>query len=91
MAGGVFAGNGQVKEYGGKLTASVIITCVVAASGGLIFGYDIGISGSSISTHLFSSVFHVMSFFFFFFPSFSSLLEEVESCRREFLALGLEF
>ncbi|KAM7253089.1 hypothetical protein ACFE04_025707 [Oxalis oulophora] len=28
-----------------KLTASVVITCIVAASTGLIFGYDIGISG----------------------------------------------
>ncbi|KAJ8625698.1 hypothetical protein MRB53_034228 [Persea americana] len=45
MAGGAFAVNGEGKEYGGKLTVSVIITCIVAASGGLIFGYDIGISG----------------------------------------------
>ncbi|KAL3514139.1 hypothetical protein ACH5RR_026856 [Cinchona calisaya] len=29
----------------GKITAAVVITCIVAASGGLIFGYDIGISG----------------------------------------------
>jgi sugar porter (SP) family MFS transporter len=29
----------------GKITASVVITCIVAASSGLIFGYDIGISG----------------------------------------------
>ncbi|KNA22138.1 hypothetical protein SOVF_036640 [Spinacia oleracea] len=29
----------------GKITATVVLTCVVAASGGLIFGYDIGISG----------------------------------------------
>ncbi|XP_077224810.1 sugar transport protein 5-like [Tasmannia lanceolata] len=28
-----------------RLTALVIISCIVAASGGLIFGYDIGISG----------------------------------------------
>ncbi|XP_050207582.1 sugar transport protein 5 [Mercurialis annua] len=29
----------------GKITVSVLITCIVAASSGLIFGYDIGISG----------------------------------------------
>lgn len=28
-----------------QITAAVVITCIVAASGGLIFGYDIGISG----------------------------------------------
>ncbi|KAM7257403.1 hypothetical protein ACFE04_013144 [Oxalis oulophora] len=28
-----------------KITSSVVITCIVAASSGLIFGYDIGISG----------------------------------------------
>lgn len=32
-------------EYPGKLTPFVLVTCVVAAMGGLIFGYDIGISG----------------------------------------------
>lgn len=45
MAGGAFVANGPATDYGGKLTASVLITCLVAASGGLIFGYDIGISG----------------------------------------------
>ncbi|XP_028771806.1 sugar transport protein 5-like [Neltuma alba] len=31
--------------FDGKITLSVVITCIVAASSGLIFGYDIGISG----------------------------------------------
>ncbi|ESR43942.1 hypothetical protein CICLE_v10013350mg [Citrus x clementina] len=35
-------GNGRV--YPGYLTPFVAITCIVAAMGGLIFGYDIGIS-----------------------------------------------
>ncbi|XP_078166088.1 sugar transport protein MST1-like [Carex rostrata] len=39
------AGNGAAVAHGGSLTWSVVITCIVAASGGLIFGYDIGISG----------------------------------------------
>ncbi|KAI4304323.1 hypothetical protein MLD38_039853 [Melastoma candidum] len=33
------------KEYPGNLTPYVVVTCVIAAMGGLIFGYDIGISG----------------------------------------------
>lgn len=35
------------KEYPGKLTPFVTVTCIVAAMGGLIFGYDIGISGTT--------------------------------------------
>ncbi|GLT75552.1 hypothetical protein SLA2020_472690 [Shorea laevis] len=31
-------------EYPGKLTLYVLVTCIVAAMGGLLFGYDIGIS-----------------------------------------------
>lgn len=31
-----------------KITAAVVMTCVVAASSGLIFGYDIGISGYNL-------------------------------------------
>ncbi|XAR62162.1 hypothetical protein NMG60_11016803 [Bertholletia excelsa] len=45
MAIGGFAVDGSVGGFAGGITASVVITCVVAASGGLIFGYDIGISG----------------------------------------------
>lgn len=46
MAGGAFAVDGPVTGFNGKITASVVITCIVAASSGLIFGYDIGISGA---------------------------------------------
>ncbi|KAG6535999.1 sugar transport protein MST1-like isoform X1 [Zingiber officinale] len=46
MAGEGFSlDQGPADDYGGRLTASVIVTCLMAASGGLIFGYDIGISG----------------------------------------------
>ncbi|KAK9181530.1 hypothetical protein WN944_024667 [Citrus x changshan-huyou] len=31
--------------YNGKVTPFVVLSCLVAATGGLIFGYDIGISG----------------------------------------------
>ncbi|KAK9983351.1 hypothetical protein SO802_032876 [Lithocarpus litseifolius] len=43
-AGG-FAVIGAGSDFKGKITVSVLITCIVAASSGLIFGYDIGISG----------------------------------------------
>lgn len=33
------------REYNGKMTSIVILSCMVAATGGIIFGYDIGISG----------------------------------------------
>lgn len=46
MAGGGFVSDGGGKQYEGRVTAFVIITCIVAATGGLIFGYDIGISGN---------------------------------------------
>jgi hypothetical protein len=50
MAGGAVANAGGGKDYPGKLTMFVLLACIVAATGGLIFGYDIGISGKS-STH----------------------------------------
>jgi hypothetical protein len=41
----VSTGAGQGKEYPGGLTLYVLLTCAVAATGGLVCGYDIGISG----------------------------------------------
>ncbi|XP_027362594.1 sugar transport protein 1-like [Abrus precatorius] len=48
---GAFIGDGPSggKNYPGKLTFRVFVTCVVAAFGGLIFGYDLGISGGVTS------------------------------------------
>ncbi|KAM7255347.1 hypothetical protein ACFE04_020588 [Oxalis oulophora] len=51
--------NGE-KAYPGNLTWYVIITSIVGAMGGLIFGYDIGISGGVTSMN---------SFLIKFFPS----------------------
>ncbi|KAK4722405.1 hypothetical protein R3W88_012638 [Solanum pinnatisectum] len=47
MAIGGMADDGQDSNnrFNGKITSAVIITSIVAASGGLIFGFDIGISG----------------------------------------------
>jgi hypothetical protein len=33
--------------YSGRVTPFVVLSCVVAGSGGVLFGYDLGISGSS--------------------------------------------
>lgn len=49
MAGGSMAPTGvseeRAAEYKGRVTGYVIITCLVGAVGGSLFGYDIGISG----------------------------------------------
>ncbi|KAG6692501.1 hypothetical protein I3842_10G117700 [Carya illinoinensis] len=47
--GGVPADGVPGKVYTGKLTPFVTVTCIVAATGGLIVGYDIGISGGVTS------------------------------------------
>lgn len=57
MAGGSFAPAGVAKDraeqYQGRLTAYVVFACIVAAVGGSLFGYDIGISGTSYAFDLF--------------------------------------
>ncbi|XP_042510593.1 sugar carrier protein A [Macadamia integrifolia] len=64
MAGGTLGPAGVAKEraqqYQGKVTSYVVIACLVAAVGGSIFGYDIGISGGVTSMD---------SFLLKFFPS----------------------
>jgi hypothetical protein len=47
MGGGVIVSS-HGKDYPGKLTSKVLVTCIVASMGGLIFGYDLGISGNNI-------------------------------------------
>jgi len=49
MAGGNIITNGSGKDYPGELTFRVFFVCVIAAFGGLIFGYDLGISGIHIN------------------------------------------
>lgn len=49
MAGGGFStapANGVVFEA--KITPLVIVSCIMAATGGLMFGYDVGVSGMNI-------------------------------------------
>nr|XP_011464141.1 PREDICTED: sugar transport protein 13-like [Fragaria vesca subsp. vesca] len=42
------AANGG-KEFEAKITPLVVSSCLMAASGGLMFGYDVGISGGVTS------------------------------------------
>lgn len=46
--GGGVVSQGEVKHYDGRTTFFVLLTCVLAASGGLMFGYDVGISGTDM-------------------------------------------
>ena len=53
----------EEKKYGGKVTPLVLVICLVAATGGLIFGYDVGVTGL---IHTLSSccIYHAWTFFF---------------------------
>jgi hypothetical protein len=45
--GPVVAGSGgDGRQYGGRITVFVVLSCVTAAMGGAIFGYDLGTSGT---------------------------------------------
>lgn len=45
MAGGGFATSAGGGQFEAKITPIVIISCIMAATGGLMFGYDVGVSG----------------------------------------------
>lgn len=91
MAGGSFTAGGAVdkeraEQYKGRVTAYVIIACIVAATGGSLFGYDIGISGLS-SIHALKSrtsmVFYLFPRFRLFFISYSELKTQMAyGCYR---------
>ncbi|XP_010449055.1 PREDICTED: sugar transport protein 12-like [Camelina sativa] len=53
---GIIIGD-EKKEYPGYLTPYVTMACIVAAMGGLIFGYDIGISGGVTTMESFQKEF----------------------------------
>ncbi|XP_047310138.1 sugar transport protein 13 [Impatiens glandulifera] len=48
MAGGGFAAQSG-SHFEAKITPIVIISCIMAATGGLMFGYDVGVSGGVTS------------------------------------------
>ncbi|ESQ55229.1 hypothetical protein EUTSA_v10024986mg [Eutrema salsugineum] len=80
---GIVIGDGK-REYPGKLTPYVTVTCIVAAMGGLIFGYDIGISGGVTTMESFQKK---------FFPSVyekqQSDHESSKYCRFDSISLTL--
>ncbi|XP_055813498.1 sugar transport protein 13 [Solanum dulcamara] len=50
MAGGGFSTSGDGgTHFEAKITPIVIISCIMAATGGLMFGYDVGVSGGVTS------------------------------------------
>ncbi|GAY62572.1 hypothetical protein CUMW_218890 [Citrus unshiu] len=49
MAVGLAISSEGGQDYNGKITSFVVLSCIVAATGGLIFGYDLGISGGVTS------------------------------------------
>ncbi|WVZ12272.1 hypothetical protein V8G54_016802 [Vigna mungo] len=49
MAGGGFTSGAGGVEFEAKITPIVIISCIMAATGGLMFGYDVGVSGGVTS------------------------------------------
>ncbi|PON36600.1 Sugar/inositol transporter [Trema orientale] len=64
--GGIVVSNVGRNYDGGGINAFVVVTCLVAAMGGLIFGYDLGISGGVTSMEpflkrFFPSVYKKMS------------------------------
>uniref|UniRef100_A0ACD5UC31 Uncharacterized protein n=1 Tax=Avena sativa TaxID=4498 RepID=A0ACD5UC31_AVESA len=72
MSRGGFAAADRAHGYGGgSVTISVVVTCLMAASCGLIFGYDIGVSGG---------VTQMQSFLEKFFPE---VLTEMKGAKRD--------
>ena len=53
MAGGSFVSSENGRQYESKITMYVLVTCFVAAMGGLLFGYDLGITGGVTSMETF--------------------------------------
>ncbi|KAJ0973601.1 hypothetical protein J5N97_015566 [Dioscorea zingiberensis] len=49
MAGGLSVSAGSGTQFEAKITPIVIISCIMAATGGLMFGYDVGVSGGVTS------------------------------------------
>ncbi|XXG39121.1 hypothetical protein AAC387_Pa01g0165 [Persea americana] len=55
----------NVREYQGRITKFMLLSCIVASSCGLMFGYELGISGGVTSMNVFLEK---------FFPSMTDIL-----------------
>ncbi|CAL5354997.1 unnamed protein product [Camellia sinensis] len=49
MVGGGLSAGGGGTQFEAKITPIVIMSCIMAATGGLMFGYDVGVSGGVTS------------------------------------------
>lgn len=52
------AGAGVAPGYSSEITFTVVMSCLMAASGGLIFGYDISITGQSVTRSVLLHICH---------------------------------
>ena len=90
MGDGSFAPVGVSKQradqYKGRLTTYVVVACLVAAVGGAIFGYDIGVSGTSLFLHQSCKIFQ------FAFCNDEGIRVKWKKISREwnFLPLGMD-
>jgi len=46
MAHAAMESTRKIKHYPGKITFQLFLVCALATSGGLMFGYDVGILGT---------------------------------------------
>lgn len=54
MAPAIAIGGGDMPVFEGRITVYVVACVIIAAFGGLMFGYDIGISGFNFFNPCFS-------------------------------------
>lgn len=71
MASGELAG--KIQAYGGRITSFVVLCCAFAASGGFLFGYDLGVSGGVTSME---------PFLWKFFPDVQAKMQESHKAER---------
>ncbi|EFJ15087.1 hypothetical protein SELMODRAFT_119504 [Selaginella moellendorffii] len=81
MAGGgvqMLAPGSRAAEYKGRMTSYVVFACIIAATGGSIFGYDIGISGGVTSMNDF-----LIKFFPVVYRKKLGLIREDDYCKYD--------
>lgn len=64
MAGGLATASNSNVQYNGKIACHVVVSCILAALGEALFGYDIGVSGISLSLFLQVACLRIVNFLF---------------------------